>query len=124
MSEKVDVWSLGHIFFRLICLNEPWHKLEPGYVKGGEIRKDYVNEQVKRGILPTIPKEVMNTSDAEVLVIREAMLACYNFVPKQRPSARDIANFLNKGLEELSQHALRRRPGKDHWGSFRLGKKK
>jgi len=122
LSEKVDVFSLGHILFRLICLHEPWHKLEPGYKKGEDVRSQYVNEQVKRGILPTIPKEVAETSDAEVAIIRKAMLACYTFDPEKRSSARSIANFLDRGLAELSKYTSRRRPGKDHWGSFRLGK--
>ena len=122
MTEKVDVYSLGHIFFRLICLHEPWHKLEPGYVKGDDIRKDYVNEQVKRGVLPVIPKEVMETTDAEVRIIREAMLACYTLDPEKRPSAKAISNFLDRGVKELSKHALLRRPGRNKWGSFRIGK--
>ncbi|KAL7543526.1 hypothetical protein ACHAXR_012816 [Thalassiosira sp. AJA248-18] len=123
LSEKVDIFSFGHILFRLICLHEPWHKLEPGYTKGEEIRKHYVNEQVKKGVLPFIPKEVMETKDAEVAVIRKAMLACYTYDPEKRPTARSIANFLDRGLEELSKHSFLRRPGNDHWGSFRLGKK-
>ena len=72
--------------------------------------------------MPAIPNEIMGTSDAEVRIIREAMLACYSFDPEKRPSARSIASFLSKGIEELA--SFERRPGKNHWGSFRLGKKK
>jgi len=124
LTEKVDVFSLGHIFFRLICLHEPWHKLEPGYTKGDEIQQQHINEQVKKGILPTIPKEVMETKDVEVAMIRQAMLSCYTRDPAERPSARSVANFLDRGLMELRKHKFLRRPGKDHWGSFRLGKRK
>ena len=81
-----------------------------------------VYEQVKKGILPTIPKEILNTKDAEVRVILLALMACYTFDPDKRPSARVIANFLDQGIAELSKHDIRRRPGRDHWGSFRLGK--
>lgn len=81
LSKKVDVFSLGHTFFCLNCLHEPWHKLEQGFTKGKEIRKQYVNEQVKQGVLPFIPKEVMEMSDAKVAVIWEAMLACYTHDP-------------------------------------------
>ncbi|KAL9182744.1 hypothetical protein ACHAXT_004023 [Thalassiosira profunda] len=123
LNEKVDVFSLGHIFFRLICLNEPWHKLEEGYSKGDAIRKGFVNEQVKKGVLPTIPTEVLKTKDAEVKVIREAMLACYTYDPEMRPSARTIANFLDRGIAELEKHSFLRKPSKDHWGSFQLVKK-
>lgn len=117
------MYSLGHILFRLICLHEPWHRLEPGYTQSGDdIRKDYINEQVKKGKLPTIPKEIINTKDVEVRIIREAMITCYTFDPDKRPSARSVAKFLDQGIEELSKHHIVRRPGRDHWGSFRLGK--
>jgi len=123
LNEKVDVYSLGSIFFRLICLHEPWHRLEPGYQEGDtDIRKDYINDQVKKGKLPTIPKEILSTKDAEIRVIRMAMMACYTFDPDKRPSARSVAKFLDQGIEELSKHHIVRRPGRDHWGSFRLGK--
>jgi len=122
LNEKVDVYSLGNVFFRMICLHEPWHRLEPGYKLGDDIRKDYINERVKKGVLPTIPKEILNTKDVEVRIIKEAMIACYTSDPDKRPSARVIANFLDQGIAELSKHDIRRRPGRDHWGSFRLGK--
>jgi len=123
LTEKVDVYSLGHILFRLICLHEPWHKLEPGYTKGDEIRNEYVKEQVKKGVLPFIPKAVVESKDAEVRLIREAMLACYTFDPEKRPSARSIANFLDRGITELSKYSFHKQPGRNYWGSFRLGKK-
>ena len=27
LTEKVDIFSLGHIFFRIICGHEPWNKV-------------------------------------------------------------------------------------------------
>ena len=91
---------MGHIFFRLICGHEPWNKLEPG----GRPSKEEVNFKVQRGELPFIPDDVRNTDDPEVIAIRDAMLSCYTFDPLQRPSARDIANLLDKALESLSSN--------------------
>lgn len=124
LTEKVDVFSLGHILFRLICLHEPWHKLEKGYVKGEEIQKDVVGEKVRRGEMPAMPKEVLETDDIEVLWIRHAMMACYTYDPAKRPSAREIADFLERGLADLSKLTHLRRPGHDKFGSFRVGKLK
>lgn len=98
LDEKIDVFSLGHILFRLICGHEPWHKLEPG---GFLPPKDKLNEKVKRGILPTIPEEVKRSKDPEVVAIRTAMMRCYTFDPKQRPSAKDIADSLQVALDHL-----------------------
>lgn len=102
LTEKVDVFSMGHIFFRLICGHEPWNKLEPG----GRPAKEEVNEKVKKGILPFIPDSVQDTNDPEVIAIRDAMLACYTFNPSERPKAREIAKRLDKTLQKLEQSMI------------------
>lgn len=98
LTEKVDVFSMGHILFRLICGHEPWHKFEPG---GNVPPKNVLNEKVSKGILPTIPDAILNSSNPEVIAIRDAMLRCYTYDPERRPSARDIANSLQDTLTRL-----------------------
>ena len=102
LTEKVDIFSMGHIFFRLICGHEPWNKLEPG----GKPSKAEVSEKVKKGVLPTIPVEVIESTDPEVTAIREAMFRCYTFDPLDRPSAREIARTLQAALDKLESAAL------------------
>lgn len=97
LDEMVDVFSLGHIFFRLICGHEPWHKLEPG----GMPSKEVLTRNVKEGKLPTIPDFVLESEEPEVVAIRAAMLEAYTYDPKKRPSARTIANRLQATLEQL-----------------------
>jgi serine/threonine protein kinase len=98
LTEKVDIFSMGHIFFRLICGHEPWNKLEPG----GKPTKEEVNRKVQRGDIPYIPDQIRNSDSPEIIAIRDAMLSCYKFDPKERPAARDIANALDRALAELS----------------------
>jgi serine/threonine protein kinase len=97
LTEKVDVFSLGHIFFRLICGHEPWNKLEPG----GRPTKAEINEKVQRGELPFIPDHVRNSDDPEIIAIRDIMIKCYSFDPTERPSARYIATALEHTLNDL-----------------------
>jgi len=99
LTEKVDIFSMGHIFFRLICGHEPWNKLEVG----GKPSKEVVNEKVQKGILPQIPEHISKTSDPEVIAIRDAMLKCYKFNPSERPNAREIADDLEKALSKLKK---------------------
>jgi serine/threonine protein kinase len=99
LTEKVDVFSMGHIFFRLICGHEPWNKLEPG----GRPSKEEVNLKVQRGDLPFIPDFVRSAEDPEIIAIRDAMLSCYTFDTTKRPSARNVANALDKALEALAK---------------------
>lgn len=98
LDEKVDVFSLGHIFFRMICGHEPWNKLEVA----GRPSSVTLREKVKAGILPRIPEQVMNTKIPEVQVIRDAMLACYTVNPDERPSSKEIAEFLDHHLSKLA----------------------
>lgn len=98
LTEKVDVFSLGHIFFRLICGHEPWNKLEPG----GRPEKEEVLEKVKKGTLPFIPEEILKSEDQEIQIIRDAMLKCYTADPDERPSARAIASELQSAYKKLS----------------------
>ena len=98
LTEKVDVFSLGHIFFRLICGHEPWNKLEPG----GRPEKEEVLEKVKKGTLPFIPEEILKSEDQEIQIIRDAMLKCYTADPDERPSARAIATELQSAYKKLS----------------------
>jgi serine/threonine protein kinase len=101
LTEKVDVFSMAHIFFRLICGHEPWNKLE----EGGKPTKEEIHEKVRKGILPRIPKDILNSTDKEVSAIRDAMIACYAFDPKERPTARQISSILQDTLEELEKEA-------------------
>lgn len=100
LTEKVDIFSMGHIFFRLICGHEPWNKLEPG----GKPSKEEIDRKVKQGKLPFIPDFVQKSENPEVIAIRDVMLSCYQPNPKDRPSAREIANKLDAALKELSQN--------------------
>lgn len=102
LTEKVDVFSMGHIFFRLICGHEPWNKLE----HGGKPAKTEIDQKVRKGKLPFIPDFVMHTDDKEVIAIRKAMLRCYTVDPLQRPSAREIARTLELTLNRLQDSAV------------------
>lgn len=102
LTEKVDVFSMGHIFYALICGAEPWKRLEPN----GPPSKEEIDEKVKNNVLPFIPESVMESEDPEVVAIREAMLDCYSFHPEDRPSARSISRSLDKTLQKLKQNAI------------------
>ncbi len=99
LTEKVDVFSMGHIFFRMICGHEPWNKLEVG----GKPSSATLREKVMLGMKPRIPDSILNTSNPEEKVIRDAMLACYTVDPEERPSSRDVAEFLEYELSKLSR---------------------
>lgn len=97
LTERVDVFSLGHILFRILCSHEPWNKFEIG----GRPSSDSLARKIGAGIMPRIPAKIMKSIDPEVNVIREALLKCYTLDPKRRPSSRELAIFLKESLDEL-----------------------
>ena len=99
LSEKADVFSLGHIFYRIICGHEPWNKNEAGGRPSAEVLK----RKVIAGKLPRIPSKVLKSKDPEVVAIREAMLMCYIVEPTKRPSSREVANFLKAKIDNIQK---------------------
>ena len=99
LSVKVDVFSLGHIFFRVVCGHEPWNRLEQGRKPSAEVLK----RKVKAGSLPRVPQEIMESIDPVVVAIRKAMFMCYTVDPMKRPSSKAIATFLDVEFKRLSK---------------------
>jgi|AntRauTorckE5430_2_1112549.scaffolds.fasta_scaffold00511_10 serine/threonine protein kinase len=97
LSAKVDVFSLGHIFYRIICGHEPWNRLE----QGRKPSSDVLARKVKAGILPRVPQNVMESTDPVVVAIRKAMFMCYTVDPMNRPSSKYVAAFLDEELKNL-----------------------
>lgn len=99
VTEKVDVYGLGNILYRLLVGKGPWKR--PGQTRLNAIEKDQV-AHLKRenGTLPYIPSEVQNSNNPFIVRMREAMYQCYRFNPEQRPSAREIVAFLQRPEKE------------------------
>lgn len=97
LTAKADVFSLGHIFYRLICGHEPWNKFEVG----GKPTSAAIAMKVKNGILPRMPEYVLSSKDPEIIAIRKAMIMCYTVEPNERPSSKAIAKFLEDELRRL-----------------------
>lgn len=97
LNEKVDVYSMGHIFFRLICGHEPWNKLE----QHGKPTKEEINRKVKKGGRPFVPDTVKFSTDPAVQAIYHVMQKCYRFKPENRPSAREVAKEIDRALQNF-----------------------
>lgn len=79
LTEKVDVYAMGIIFFQLICPVAP--------------------KSMKSGKELVIPPFVFERTDFATVALRDAMLAACTSSPNKRPSARDIAHKLHSALK-------------------------
>ena len=79
LTEKVDVYAMGIIFFQLIS--------------------PIASKSVKSGKELVIPPIVFERSDFTTVALRDAMLAACTSNANKRPSARSIANNLSSALK-------------------------
>jgi len=100
VTDKVDIYALGNVFYRLAVGASPWKK--PGTKKLSPDEKMQV-AKAKRiaGEMPHIAGETEETTDPALQVLLQAMRMAYRFDPSERPTAAEIHGFLVKSLERI-----------------------
>ena len=58
-------------------------------------------ELVELGKRPTFPLRFKDTKDPAVLAMIEAIMRCWTHDPEQRPSSREISDYLNESLRKI-----------------------
>jgi len=98
VTSKVDVYSIGNLLFQLLTTREPWNHLEHQIPITSDIEKQKID-----GGLPLIPDAFVNSEDPAIQAIYIAMLSCFIFDPKERPSSREVTNKLKKAIEKIEE---------------------
>jgi serine/threonine protein kinase len=91
-TEKGDVWSMGNVLFFLLTGEVPNETM------------DYSDaiKYVARGGKPKVTdKTIANTSDPYTLALMAATKACHVADPKHRPGAKEIAEMMEKAMQEI-----------------------
>lgn len=94
-TEKVDVYSMGNIFYQLYSLN---------YYLFGNITDDTeIAKMVKRAQRPDYNSISIGSTDDPKIddAFQKAIEMCYIQDPNERASARDVADFLLDELEKI-----------------------
>ena len=90
-TEKIDIYSVGNIFYTLLTDLEPW--------------ADYSEKKAQKRVLdgkrPKVPEEKKQSVDFVDVALRQAMYGCWLTDPKERPRARKIADYLSSKLQKL-----------------------
>mmetsp|Transcript_22236 Transcript_22236/g.33125 ORF Transcript_22236/g.33125 Transcript_22236/m.33125 type:complete len:469 (-) Transcript_22236:279-1685(-) len=88
-TEKIDVFSMGNIFYNIMTKKAPFE----------ELNWKKVPELVINGEHPSMEKSITNSTNAALKAILNATVMAWTYDPQERPSARYIANYL---LDELN----------------------
>lgn len=102
VTEKIDIYALGNIFYRLAVGLSPWKKAG-SFRLTPEEKEDVARAKRFNGTLPDVPEAIQNSSDPAVQALLEIMRYCYRFQPKQRPTAQEVVAFLKKALQQIEQ---------------------
>jgi len=106
-TEKVDIYSLGNIFYML--LQEQW--------PFDDMKTEDAQEEVKNGNRPAIYEDIWNSTEPVNVALKHAMIRCHNQNSITRATAREIADYWRQTIEELDPGRLA------EWGvaQIRLG---
>ena len=87
-TEKIDVYSVGNILFSLLMDKWPYEDLYK------EKNTEAVSKHIVRGDRDALSTELLESTDPIDVAIRTAMDMCWIHDWRERPSAKDIAQFL------------------------------
>lgn len=90
-SEKIDVFSMGNIFYQLLEGKEPFDEMR----QLKHVDDEYIQNLVKEGNRPQLSDDIINSDDPNILTILKAMSMCHTQDWRERASARKVRDVLN-----------------------------
>lgn len=94
-SEKIDVYSMGNIFYTLMINKWPFEDL---YDKDGT---SAVRKEVRAGHRPPMTSRVQNSQDPRIKAMIKAMEMCFVQDWRKRATAKEVADFLTSSKKEI-----------------------
>jgi serine/threonine protein kinase len=114
-TEKIDVYSMGNIFYSLLMNEDPFEK---EYDRGGSSR---VQSIVKRGDRPILGRATTKSSDPIEKALIKAMSMCHVHDWRERANSKEVSDFLSLEWAKCLEQK-RCEPGPDDEG-FEVAKK-
>eukprot|EP00591_Stephanopyxis_turris_P011789 CAMPEP_0195511144 /NCGR_PEP_ID=MMETSP0794_2-20130614/3576_1 /TAXON_ID=515487 /ORGANISM="Stephanopyxis turris, Strain CCMP 815" /LENGTH=283 /DNA_ID=CAMNT_0040638693 /DNA_START=704 /DNA_END=1555 /DNA_ORIENTATION=- len=93
-TEKVDIYSMGNIFYLLLTGKYPFYNMKPTSDKK-------LKKMIAKGEKPYIPSDLKHSHDPADVALIKAMEMCHILDPVKRAGAREVATLLDKALETI-----------------------
>lgn len=107
VDEKIDIYALGNIFYRLAVGRSPWKT--PGSPRTTEKEIERTAKIKVKGGIPPVPASVEHSKDPAMRAIVKAMHDCFKLDPRKRPSADALLKFLSGSLDRVHGSGRNRR---------------
>mmetsp|Transcript_16908 Transcript_16908/g.31817 ORF Transcript_16908/g.31817 Transcript_16908/m.31817 type:complete len:318 (-) Transcript_16908:30-983(-) len=106
LNEKVDIYALGNLLFRFATGMGPWRDVasDKEAKLTDEQKKHIAHLKVDEGKMPKVPEKISKLKDPYINVLLKAMEWCYQPNMEERPTARQVAEFLEKSREEVDEN--------------------
>lgn len=98
LTEKIDIYALGNIYFKILTGHSPWH------INKGKMTvavKKNITQAKLNGRLPPVPEIYQKSNDKFHKTLIKVITDCYKFNPFERPNAKQIAKTLDHAIKEM-----------------------
>jgi len=95
-SEKIDVYSMGNVFYALLTELWPFDELKD---------KD-AQTRIINGERPFIPESISESNDPNQIALLKAMKMCWSQNPSDRATARDVLKYVTKQLSKNARKTI------------------
>jgi len=92
-SEKIDIYSMGNIFYSLLTENWPFENEE-------EVE---ARVRIKEGNRPAIDSMFLQSKDLSVSTLLKGIEMCWKQNPDERSSAEDLAHYFTSQIQKILQ---------------------
>ena len=96
------------MLFQIATGKGPWREIASadGAPLTPEEKKTIAYLKSVKGKIPVVPQRTLELKDPYINVLLKAMEWCYQFRPEDRPSAREVAGFLEKWRKRIDAAIL------------------
>jgi len=90
-TEKVDIYSMGNIFYGLLTEKWPFE----------DTKTDRAQEKIMRGERPPVNESISGSNNPDIQVLLKAMEMCWTHDPQVRATAIEVRDYIKGELDKI-----------------------